>query len=227
MCKVLFHSSRDSLLVCSSRDDFSSGFGPSFEREFFDMIRSAFLKYILQAKIGNMDGIFVAFHNTEQIFGFEYITLEEMEACVFETPEMAEISFSASLQILNFLLERITTSKDGKAYNTSLRVSLRTVRPENGREATIVYVEVIDHDSGWEERQPMMTVSSGEIRKYELKIETMLNGRITTGPLLVSKLHNDIRVFVKLDEIIADKNEIRFDLATMLSHEVRGHISKF
>eukprot|EP01126_Amoeba_proteus_P007448 TRINITY_DN12682_c0_g2_i4.p1 TRINITY_DN12682_c0_g2~~TRINITY_DN12682_c0_g2_i4.p1 ORF type:complete len:390 (-),score=68.98 TRINITY_DN12682_c0_g2_i4:87-1256(-) len=199
------------------------GFGPSFEREFFDMIRGAFLKYIFQVKIGHMDGIFVAFHNTEQIFGFEYITLEEMEACVFETPEMAEISFSASLQILNFLLERITTSKDGEAYKTSLKVSLRTVRPKNGREAlAIVYVEVMDHDGGWEDRQLKMTSSSGEIRKYELKIETTLNGRMTSGPLLVSKVHNDIGIFVKLEEIMDDQDDIRFDLATLISNEVRG-----
>src|SRR5204863_3313095 len=32
----------------------------SFEREYFDMIRSAFLKYSLQVRMGRMDGIFVA-----------------------------------------------------------------------------------------------------------------------------------------------------------------------
>ncbi|EDO14437.1 hypothetical protein Kpol_206p5 [Vanderwaltozyma polyspora DSM 70294] len=51
----------------------------SMEREFFDLIRSALLKYSLQARIGNMDGIFVAYHNIRKIFGFQYIPLDEMD----------------------------------------------------------------------------------------------------------------------------------------------------
>ncbi|KAJ5092314.1 hypothetical protein NUU61_007184 [Penicillium alfredii] len=51
----------------------------SYEREFFDMIRAAFLKYSLQVRVGRMDGIFVAFHNVERIFGFQYISLPEMD----------------------------------------------------------------------------------------------------------------------------------------------------
>lgn len=37
----------------------------------------------MQCKIGEMEGAFVAYHNTQRIFGFEYITLEEMEQRVF------------------------------------------------------------------------------------------------------------------------------------------------
>ena len=44
-------------------------------RRFYDMTRSAFLKYSMQVRIGNMDGIFVAYHNTARIFGFQYISL--------------------------------------------------------------------------------------------------------------------------------------------------------
>jgi len=74
----------------------------SFEREYFDLVRSAFLKYqyvndldsiegyILtwlvvraQVRIGGMDGVIVAYHNTKQIFGFQYISLDEMDARLF------------------------------------------------------------------------------------------------------------------------------------------------
>lgn len=51
----------------------------SFEREFYDMMRSVLLKYSLQVRLGNMDGIFVAYHNISKIFGFQYIPLEEMD----------------------------------------------------------------------------------------------------------------------------------------------------
>lgn len=51
----------------------------SFEREFYDLIRGGFLKYIMQMKIGRMQGAAIAYHNTQKVFGFEYIKLEDME----------------------------------------------------------------------------------------------------------------------------------------------------
>ncbi|KAJ7254384.1 mitochondrial protein Pet127-domain-containing protein [Mycena haematopus] len=55
----------------------------SFEREYYDLIRSAFLKYGFQVRIGNMDGVIVAYHNTARLFGFQYISLEEMDQRLF------------------------------------------------------------------------------------------------------------------------------------------------
>lgn len=51
----------------------------SLEREFFELIRTTLLKYSLQARIGKMDGIFVAYHNISNIFGFQYLPLEELD----------------------------------------------------------------------------------------------------------------------------------------------------
>jgi hypothetical protein len=48
----------------------------SFEREFYDLIRGGFLKYIMQMKIGRMQGAAIAYHNTQKIYGFEYIPIE-------------------------------------------------------------------------------------------------------------------------------------------------------
>lgn len=58
----------------------------SYEREFYDMSRSAFLKYSLQVRMGRMDGIFVAFHNTERIFGFQYLPLPELDQSLHGSP---------------------------------------------------------------------------------------------------------------------------------------------
>lgn len=80
----------------------------SFEREYFDLIRSAFLKYSLQARMGNMDGIFVAYHNTETIFGFQYISLEEMEQAIHGSTQVGEKEFVLNLQLLNQLLDGAT-----------------------------------------------------------------------------------------------------------------------
>lgn len=80
-------------LVCAVRHDIShtekfltgykifknNGVYESFEREFFELIRSALLKYSLQARIGNMDGIFVCYHNIQDIFGFQYLPLQDID----------------------------------------------------------------------------------------------------------------------------------------------------
>lgn len=55
----------------------------SFEREYYDLIRGAFLKYGFQMKIGGMDGALVAYHNTQSIYGFEYIRTSEVLKRVF------------------------------------------------------------------------------------------------------------------------------------------------
>jgi Mitochondrial protein Pet127 len=80
----------------------------SFEREYFDMIRAAFLKYSLQVRIGNMDGIFVAFHNTKRIFGFQYISLDEMDSAIHGSgdKDIGRREFQFSINLLNTALDR-------------------------------------------------------------------------------------------------------------------------
>ncbi|KAG0637715.1 putative mitochondrial membrane protein PET127 [Tuber brumale] len=79
----------------------------SFEREYYDMMRAAFLKYSLQARMGRMDGIFVAFHNTEKIFGFQYVSLDEMDAAIHEGwgAGIGDQEFRLSLQLFNKVLD--------------------------------------------------------------------------------------------------------------------------
>jgi len=80
----------------------------SFEREYYDMIRSAFLKYSLQVRIGKMDGIFVAYHNTKRIFGFQYISLDEMDVALHGASEtdIGRREFQFSVKLLNEALDR-------------------------------------------------------------------------------------------------------------------------
>jgi hypothetical protein len=82
----------------------------SFEREYYDMIRAAFLKYSLQVRMGRMDGIFVAFHNTARIFGFQYIPLEDMDLAIHGQSDLAlgDQEFKASLKLLNVVLDEAT-----------------------------------------------------------------------------------------------------------------------
>ncbi|KAG2216065.1 hypothetical protein INT45_010634, partial [Circinella minor] len=97
----------------------SHGLYESFEREYFDMLRSAFLKYSFQVRIGHMDGIFVAYHNTRKIFGFQYISREEMDVRLFGSSHMANESFRNVLVMFQNILDKATE----KYPNKSLKIS--------------------------------------------------------------------------------------------------------
>lgn len=82
----------------------------SFEREYYDMIRSTMLKYSLQARMGRMDGIFVAFHNIARIFGFQYISLNEMDLALHGSSDrsIGNQEFLLSLNLLNKAFDKAT-----------------------------------------------------------------------------------------------------------------------
>ncbi|KAK7203301.1 mitochondrial protein Pet127-domain-containing protein [Myxozyma melibiosi] len=82
----------------------------SFEREYYDMARSAFLKYLLQVRMGRMDGIMVAYHNVKRLFGFQYIPREEMDA-IIHGPSYRNIAlpeFQVSIEMMGDLFGRAT-----------------------------------------------------------------------------------------------------------------------
>src|SRR5436853_2216511 len=74
------------------------------------MILSAFLKYSIQVRMGRMDGIFVAFHNTEQIFGFQYVSLPELDSTLHGTWDttIGDEEFKLSLHLMNKVMDRAT-----------------------------------------------------------------------------------------------------------------------
>jgi len=200
-----------------------SGTRGSYEREFYDMIRSAFLKYIFQTRIGQMDGIFVAYHNTRSIFGFEYIEREEMEACIFETPEMADAAFEVCTSMYRLLLEKLVTcSKDGHF----LKVLVKTTQPRKRDKACSlsermdIFVEIIplEAEGSLNEPEPRPTDSvekssepipirpediKNEVRRFSLRFATQIDGMTTKGPLLIQD-GDELSVFYLLQESKTD-----------------------
>lgn len=79
----------------------------SYEREYYDLIRGAFLKYMFQLKIGGMDGAFISYHNTRKVYGVEYCTLTDIERRIFGNQNFSDIIFKASLKMLQETLEYI------------------------------------------------------------------------------------------------------------------------
>ena len=86
------------------------GIFESYDREYHDMLRSTLLKYSLQARMGRMDGIFMAFHNVERIFGFQYMNMSEIDRALHgqEDRTLGDQEFYASLDIFQKALDKAT-----------------------------------------------------------------------------------------------------------------------
>ena len=134
----------------------------SYEREFFDMIRAAFLKYSLQVRMGRMDGIFVAFHNIERIFGFQYISLSEMDQALHGQTDTAlgDTEFRLSLGLWNKILDKATA----KYPNRSLRFHFET------RDAVTPFMYIFAEPVTDEEIHAIQTRNAAEINAYQQRI---------------------------------------------------------
>jgi hypothetical protein len=57
--------------------------------------------------MGNMDGVFVAYHNTARLFGFQYISLDEMDERLFGAAGRGGIVFNKCVSVLETVLSEI------------------------------------------------------------------------------------------------------------------------
>ncbi|KCV69180.1 hypothetical protein H696_04592 [Fonticula alba] len=102
-----------------------SGQLSSFEREYYDMIRSAFMKYSLQVRIGGMEGVMVAYHNTDEAFGFQFIPLRDMEQALYGNADLGDLVFRRGLAIFEQLLERISADFPGQSVALMINSQIR------------------------------------------------------------------------------------------------------
>jgi len=204
-----------------------TGFNFSYEREFYDMIRSAFLKYSLQVRMGNMHGAFVAYHNTAEIFGFEYLPLEEMDHYIFGGSAMADKAYDVTCKLFSHVLERVTDDHP----NDTLKLCFAATR--NSRDLDI-WVEVLPdgYDQGWVDkstpglyvppdepvgpvdfnrplgrREPRASAAEveqlipvvGRVFRYTLSVHTVLNGKRHSTPFAYED-GDDLQVHYRLRE---------------------------
>ncbi|GAA5863188.1 hypothetical protein JCM1840_002506 [Sporobolomyces johnsonii] len=168
----------------------------SFEREYYDLIRSAFLKYQFQARIGCMDGVFVAYHSTARFYGFQYVPIAEMDEALFHSPETGDQVFKLSLGVLETVLKEAAACYPGESVNVTwaadpetdvLRVfvapqravEMANVPEENGTDESV--------DSAIPEQAP---TPAQELKKLpmtllELRGTNYLDGEPVDGPVVV------------------------------------------
>lgn len=65
-----------------------------------------------------MDGVFVAYHNTARIFGFQYVPLEEMDERLYGNRKAGPLVFEKCVKMLEIITKEIV-----KEYPGQVRIS--------------------------------------------------------------------------------------------------------
>ncbi|KAF9219174.1 Pet127-domain-containing protein [Gyrodon lividus] len=130
----------------------------SFEKEYYDLIRSAFLKYSFQVRIGNMDGVLIAYHNTARLFGFQYVSLEEMEATLYGSGNGTRVFNKCVL-----LLEQVLTDVVGVYGERSVRC---TVEARERSQQLNVWIEPAEWDEQAEGKPSPITQLDVKVASY-------------------------------------------------------------
>ncbi|KAJ3384602.1 hypothetical protein HDU92_003491 [Lobulomyces angularis] len=114
-------------------------FGPrlTWESEYCDMLRSVFVKWKFQGKLGLMDGMFVFHHSTKKALGFQYISMKKIDRALCGSVAFGDFMFKMSMQLLNALLNALV-----KRYPTH---NLRLTVDSSPVQHVILFVEPIPH----------------------------------------------------------------------------------
>ncbi|KAJ1020099.1 hypothetical protein NDA16_004379 [Ustilago loliicola] len=159
----------------------------SFEREYYDMIRAALLKYNFQTRIGHMDGIFVAYHTTSTIFGFQYIPVEEMNERLFGSQEMADQAFRLSLGMMESVLDAATSMFPEK----TLKITIEAKEKGEGMGGMSVFVEPADTSTTTTSTPETETDAGRKERsmaQLDITVDRYLDGGLMLGPIDFSYL---------------------------------------
>eukprot|EP00170_Pyropia_yezoensis_P009395 contig_41392_g9430 len=124
-----------------------TGGGARTRASFYDLTRSAMLKYALQLRIGRMDGALVAYHNTGSLLAFEYVRRSEMDAYVFGSVAFADAAFRAVAAAAEVVCRVAVEGELGCAAAAAAAGGDRlkvVVEPLRSRRSVAVYVQLVN-----------------------------------------------------------------------------------
>ncbi|KAI0632154.1 Pet127-domain-containing protein [Trametes polyzona] len=182
------HDVRNYLNYVDHRIETLTGKRDSFEKEYYDMIRSAFLEYSFQARIGNMDGVLVAYHNTARIFGFQYVSLREMDERLFGREGAGSRVFLRCVA----LMERLYRAIAARFPDRSVKVTF-----EKRGNVLRAWVEPLESEGG----------APAHVEELQLSVKNIMHGRMMRGQYAVGADY-PWTVEYRIEQNQADQKEI-------------------
>ncbi|KAH7915865.1 mitochondrial protein Pet127-domain-containing protein [Hygrophoropsis aurantiaca] len=177
----------------------------SFEKEYYDLIRSAFLKYSFQARIGNMDGVLVAYHNTARLFGFQYVSLDEMDARLFGGAGRGERVFTKCVRMLERVMEEVITVFPANSVKC-------TFDTKEGSGMMRVWVEPTE----WDEE------GTKPIAQLDVETESFLDHSTVRGSRAIAAVESPWLLHWKISRSSLDYADIRENLAATQQRQSRA-----
>jgi hypothetical protein len=188
----------------------------SYEREFYDLIRGAFLKYLFQIKIGGMEGAFISYHNTKKIMGFEFIKLEDMQRRIFGNSNFSDIIFKSSLKLLECIFDRVL--QDFGSESDQLKIGFFANEWSNTLD---VFVEIIYPHSYTDTRKYeyhefidyyFLSRYKPTVYKYSVSVFPIVNDILHVfSPLLFEKFDNfGCRYIMKFNGAVSFEEYMKF-----------------
>ena len=162
----------------------------SFEREYYDMARSAFLKYSFQVKLGNMDGIFVAFHNVFEIFGFQYISRQELDHVLYGNSMTGEVCHLMMMRLFTGVMERIV---DQFPYS---KEPFRVIFDVKKHKLMNIFVERYPANSAFNSQAIPIS-----LHHFTLHLYAQINGIRTENILLDPNGSDDLDIYYEINHV--------------------------
>jgi hypothetical protein len=184
------------------------GLYESFEREFFDLCRSALLKYNFQVRIGDMDGIMIAYHNTAEIFGFQYLTRAEMDEILYGNVITGDAVFKVVLKLYDQVLQSILA-----LYREDEPIKLTFSLNKDGSRLTIFSESDEESNSSSSEKT---------FNQFVLSVSNFINGFRSENITLDPSGMDDWRVDSNLQQVKANISE--YESARKKITEVKARV---
>lgn len=129
----------------------------------------------------------VAYHNTAKIFGFQYISLEEMDSKLFENSVMGNQVFTVTVRLLEKILDRITGDFPGKEVMITFKTKNKSLMMD-------VFVEVIESktEDGFESDALSFVSPQSTLVKYQVTAHSLINGKKIEGPVSLDSSGKDV-----------------------------------
>ncbi|KAH0586325.1 hypothetical protein H2248_007572 [Termitomyces sp. 'cryptogamus'] len=187
----------------------------SFEREYYDLIRSAFLKYSFQVRIGNMDGVIVAYHNTARLFGFQYISLQEMDEALFGNGKgVGNMVFDKCVTLLEKVLEEAAACFPGESVKC-------TFEKMEGEDVMNVWVQQEKPEVPKEVEKEDMGAWSPPTRQLEVRASSFLGQRPVRGSTAVGCVDEPWTVHWSISKLMSSDDDADAALADAKARQFR------
>lgn len=136
-----------------------------------------------------MDGAFIAYHNTKEIFGFEYLKTKEIERRCFGNSFFADASFVVCSKLLTNLFDLILNDLQNEQFEMC-KIGFYS---DSLTKKMVVFVELFDEQTRWDDNIKLIKPTpdmkdevdyymqndskfKNRVIKYEYQIFPFING---------------------------------------------------